>query len=102
MLRRAIQILTIAAMLATLVPAVGAAQTASDEFVITGSGWGHGVGMSQYGARAQAASGWSAEQILDFYYTDTTLRNVSDVLGPTHWMTTDPDPLWVGIAQNWS
>lgn len=102
MFRRAIQILTIAAMLVTLIPAVGAAQTSSEEFEITGSGWGHGVGMSQYGARAQAASGWSAEEILDFYYTDTTLRNISDVLGPTHWMRTDPDPLWIGVAQDWS
>ena len=100
MLRRVVQILTISAMLATLFPAVGVAQASSDQFVITGSGWGHGVGMSQYGARAQAASGWSADQIVDYYYTDTTIRNVSDVLGPSSWLTTDPDPLWIGIAQN--
>ncbi len=102
MFRRAIHILTMSALLATLIPTVAAAQTTSDEYVITGSGWGHGVGMSQYGARAQAASGWTANQILDYYYTDTTIKTFGDVLGPAHWMTTDPDPLWIGLAQNWS
>lgn len=37
-------------------------------FVIKGRGWGHGVGMSQWGAKAMADSGKSAEQILKFYY----------------------------------
>ncbi len=43
-------------------------------FVLTGSGYGHGVGLSQYGARAQADSGRSSTDILDFYYPGTTLR----------------------------
>ncbi len=32
-------------------------------------GQGHGVGMSQYGAKGYANAGWSAEQILKLYYT---------------------------------
>ncbi len=36
-----------------------------------GSGWGHGVGMSQYGAYAQAQAGWSAPDILGHYYPGT-------------------------------
>ncbi|MFC7402098.1 SpoIID/LytB domain-containing protein [Citricoccus sp. GCM10030269] len=38
-------------------------------FTAWGSGWGHGVGMSQYGARALAVGGSSAEQILGYYYS---------------------------------
>lgn len=34
-----------------------------------GMGQGHGVGMSQYGAKGYASAGWSAEQILKLYYT---------------------------------
>jgi len=39
------------------------------EFVFTGRGWGHGVGMCQVGAYGLARQGWSAEQILKAYYT---------------------------------
>jgi stage II sporulation protein D len=45
-------------------------------FVIDGRGWGHGVGMSQYGARGYAQAGWSYERILAHYYRGTELRNV--------------------------
>jgi stage II sporulation protein D len=33
-----------------------------------GRGWGHGVGLSQWGAQAKAARGWDARRILAFYY----------------------------------
>ena len=36
--------------------------------VIEGRGWGHGVGMVQWGAYGKARRGWSASQILSFYY----------------------------------
>jgi SpoIID/LytB domain protein len=38
---------------------------------VTGHGWGHGRGMSQYGAKGAALAGLSASQILDFYYPGT-------------------------------
>jgi len=41
--------------------------------VFTGHGWGHGVGMSQYGAYGYAQHGWSAQQILSHYYPGTTV-----------------------------
>jgi SpoIID/LytB domain protein len=41
--------------------------------VFTGHGWGHGVGMSQYGAYGYAQHGWSASQILAHYYAGTTV-----------------------------
>ncbi|NNE72114.1 MAG: hypothetical protein HKN26_00455, partial [Acidimicrobiales bacterium] len=37
--------------------------------VITGGGWGHGVGMSQYGAYGRAEAGQNYRQILQAYYT---------------------------------
>jgi SpoIID/LytB domain protein len=37
-------------------------------FRITGAGFGHGVGMSQYGAYGAALAGWDAGQILRYYY----------------------------------
>ena len=35
---------------------------------ITGRGWGHGVGMVQWGAYGKANLGWSADRILAYYY----------------------------------
>jgi stage II sporulation protein D len=40
---------------------------------MTGRGYGHGVGMSQWGAHALAQQGWTAEQILFHYYTSLQL-----------------------------
>ena len=41
----------------------------SGVFVLNGSGWGHQVGMSQWGAYAMAEQGFTYDQILKFYYT---------------------------------
>ena len=41
--------------------------------VFTGHGWGHGVGMSQYGAYGYALHGWNYQQILSHYYPGTKL-----------------------------
>lgn len=38
--------------------------------VTSGKGFGHGVGLSQYGAKAMADEGWDYKQILTYYYTD--------------------------------
>jgi len=45
-------------------------QKRDGEFVITGSGSGHNVGMSQRGAYAMAMEGFDYEEILEFYFTD--------------------------------
>jgi SpoIID/LytB domain protein len=39
-----------------------------DRFLLTGAGWGHGVGMCQSGAVGMALAGRTAEQILSHYY----------------------------------
>ena len=33
-----------------------------------GKGWGHGIGMCQWGAYHMARKGWTAEEILEYYY----------------------------------
>jgi SpoIID/LytB domain protein len=47
-------------------------------FVLGGGGYGHGVGMSQYGAQAQALAGRSAATILATYYKGTALTSARD------------------------
>ena len=47
-----------------------------DAIIFTGYGSGHGVGMSQVGARDYAGNGWSYEKILAHYYTDTRLKKL--------------------------
>ena len=44
-----------------------------DGITFTGSGFGHGVGMSQWGAYAMAEQGASAEEIIQHYYTGVDL-----------------------------
>jgi stage II sporulation protein D len=44
---------------------------ASGTWIVDGHGFGHGRGMSQWGARAAAAAGLSGERILGFYYPGT-------------------------------
>lgn len=50
-----------------------APQTAVNQFVITGTGNGHNVGMSQWGAYAMADLGYDYQDILQFYYTGVTI-----------------------------
>lgn len=46
----------------------------SDEFTFTGAGWGHRIGMSQYGAKAMAENGFTAAEILTHYFPGTTVE----------------------------
>jgi stage II sporulation protein D len=41
--------------------------------VVSGHGWGHGLGLSQWGADGYARHGWTYDRILAHYYTGTTL-----------------------------
>lgn len=57
-------------------------ERSGSNYVFTGRGFGHGVGMSQYGAREQARQGRSYREILAFYYTDVTLERRNSFLQP--------------------
>ncbi len=61
----------------TIISADGKESTISAnpaEYVFTGKGWGHAVGMSQEGAMGMAKAGFTYEQILTHYYTDTKVE----------------------------
>lgn len=68
--------LLIASLVVSTVPAQAVEVPAS--FAFTGSGYGHGVGMSQIGARSRALSGESATAILNYYYKDVLVAPFVD------------------------
>ena len=54
---------------------------AASYFRVSGRGWGHGVGMSQYGAKAYAEHRWRAGRILSQFYRGTrTVRKRTQTL----------------------
>lgn len=48
--------------------------TSSDSYTVSGSGWGHSIGMSQWGAYAMSKLGYTYDEILTFYYTGVEVR----------------------------
>lgn len=48
--------------------------TDSPDFVFTGSGWGHGIGMSQWSAKNMADAGKTFREILTFFYTGVDIQ----------------------------
>ena len=55
-------------------------EASQGKYTFVGRGFGHGVGLSQWGAHAMALDGSSYHDILDFYYRDVELeRMTSDV-----------------------
>ncbi|WP_127129380.1 SpoIID/LytB domain-containing protein [Georgenia sp. SYP-B2076] len=86
-LRRLLQAALVGVMAvgtATIAPVTAqAAETvytppASGAWEVRGHGYGHGIGMSQWGARGAAQQGRSAGEILDFYYPGTTTNNIGN------------------------
>ena len=53
----------------------GGQSSGNGNFVISGRGWGHNVGLSQEGAADMADLGFTAQEIIHFYYTDVTITN---------------------------
>jgi SpoIID/LytB domain protein len=80
-------------LLTGTLPAFGA----DNEVTITGGGWGHGIGMPQYGAKAEAEAGQGAHQILQHYYTGASLGTVGQGALVGH-----ASPLRIGVGQSMS
>jgi stage II sporulation protein D len=87
MLRGTRFILLAALLVALALPAASsaryensAAHTAvkAKRWVVKGAGFGHGVGMSQYGAYGYAKHGFRFDQILTHYYTGTAIGTTAD------------------------
>lgn len=58
---------------------------------VRGQGFGHGIGLSQYGAYGAAVRGLSWPQILSFYYAGTTLSSQPAGTSIRIWITADSD-----------
>jgi SpoIID/LytB domain protein len=72
------------------------AQELEVEFV--GGGWGHGVGLSQFGAYGMALEGASAQEIITHYYQSSTVGAIPpDTVDD--WIAIEEKPLWVGLFQ---
>ncbi len=70
-------IVAVAALVAVTAATPAAAHPhgpSNDEYTFAGGGWGHGAGMSQYGALGRAEAGQDHSEILAFYYEGTGLR----------------------------
>ena len=67
-----------AAICAALLLPAPAAAAESSLYNISGRGWGHGIGMSQWGAYGYAKHGWPYRQILSHYYTGITFGKVTN------------------------
>jgi stage II sporulation protein D len=57
--------------------AVDPTRLAKPIFIVRGHGWGHGVGLSQWGAYGFARAGYTYQRILSHYYQGTTLGQAS-------------------------
>lgn len=70
--------LGVALFVAAAVCATAGTARAGTELIVTGHGWGHGVGMSQWGAYGYALHGWKYRRILAHYYPGTKLGDVGE------------------------
>ena len=76
-----------------------------DVYEFSGSGWGHSIGMSQYGAYGQALEGATYDEILSYYYEGVSISTIAALVDgekiPTeHSLVVDDSPVWVGIRQS--
>jgi stage II sporulation protein D len=94
-LLRATVALSLLSTASLLSPKAAAADTAvaptSGSFTVRGSGFGHGHGMSQYGAYGAARKGLTWKQILAFYYPKTDLTPMPTGTRIKVWLTADHD-----------
>jgi peptidoglycan hydrolase-like amidase len=95
MLVRVRRLLLVALM---MIPALPVSAASSEPWQFEGGGWGHGVGLSQFGSQAMAVNGYDAAGIIDFYYNGADVKNKEDVGAPA-WLDGE-EAIWVGIAQN--
>ena len=53
--------------------------SAGSDFIFDGRGWGHGVGLSQWGMHDMAAAGYTYDEILKTYYTGITIESITNI-----------------------
>lgn len=57
-------------------PYIKSVDNKTDRFVVNGAGYGHGIGMSQFGAKQMAVEGKDYNFILNFYYPTTVKKDI--------------------------
>jgi stage II sporulation protein D len=92
-LSRFLAALAVAGVLAAFV-LTSSALAAGGDFILTGRGYGHGEGMSQWGAWEAAREGVKYDAILAFYYPGTTLGTTSPTQTVKVRLTKYSNPSW--------
>ena len=81
----------------------------SISFTFQGSGWGHGVGLSQYGAKGLTelgasfcsnTSSCSSSEVVNYYFQGTSVKQLTEISLSSPDISTNNDALWVGLARN--
>ena len=81
----------------------------SVSFTFQGSGWGHGVGLSQYGAKGLTelganfcsnTSSCSSSEVVSYYFQGTSVKQLSELSLSSPDISTNSNALWVGLARN--
>lgn len=70
--------LLILILLISAVISPASAQEPPADFLFRGSGYGHGVGMSQMGARSMALAGKTSTEIIQYFYKDVLVEPLDD------------------------
>ena len=89
---RGLVVLTLIGVLMT--PAATATAQEEDTVSFVGAGWGHGMGLSQYGAYGASRDGWTVDQIIGHFYRGSTIATMGEG---------DLDPkenLWVNLEKD--
>lgn len=56
-------------------PNIKSVTTTTSQYTVNGGGWGHGIGLSQWGAYQRSKEGQKAAQIVSFYYPGTSITS---------------------------
>ena len=81
----------------------------SVSFTFQGSGWGHGVGLSQYGTKGLTelgasfcsnTSSCSSSEVVSYYFQGTSVKQLSEISLSSPDISTNNNALWVGLARN--
>ncbi len=69
---------SVALVTSFLVPTGTAAAQEEATVSFVGAGWGHGVGLSQYGAYGASRDGWTVDQITDHFYQGSSIGTMGE------------------------
>ncbi|WP_394555358.1 hypothetical protein C1N61_27655 (plasmid) [Priestia aryabhattai] len=84
-------------------PNIKSSASTSTQYVITGGGWGHGIGLSQWGAYQRAKEGQKAADIISFYYPGTKLTTAQPTSSTEETVyATANEPINLRNSASWS